>query len=181
MGRSRYKIYQNNAPHFLTSTIINWIPLFTRPATTQIILDALVWRQQNRYFKLYGYVILENHCHFIIQSPYLKQQIHDFKAYTATQLIQYLELNKVEKILKQLKFFKKAHKIDSNYQVWEEGSHPQLLQNEEMLLQKLAYIHENPVKRGYVDQAVHWRYSSARNYMGSDALIPVYTQWWTKN
>ena len=30
--------------------------------------------------------------------------------------------------------------------------------------QKLDYIHHNPVKRGYVDQPEHWRYSSARNY-----------------
>jgi hypothetical protein len=32
-----------------------------------------------------------------------------------------------------------------------------------MMLQKLEYIHLNPVKRGYVDETVHWRYSSARN------------------
>ena len=48
-----------------------------------------------------------------------------------------------------------------------------------MLLEKLEYIHDNPVKRGYVDKPEHWRYSSARNYLGGDALIPVYTEWWT--
>jgi len=37
MGRSRYKIDENNAPHFLTCTINEWIPIFTRPATTQIM------------------------------------------------------------------------------------------------------------------------------------------------
>jgi len=30
MGRSRYKTYENQAPHFLTCTVINWLPLFTR-------------------------------------------------------------------------------------------------------------------------------------------------------
>jgi hypothetical protein len=39
--------------------------------------------------------------------------------------------------------------------------------------QKLDYIHHNPVKRGYVDIAEHWRYSSARSYMGSDGLIEI--------
>ena len=33
-----------------------------------------------------------------------------------------------------------------------------------MMLPRLEYMHNNPVKRGYVDEAVHWRYSSARNY-----------------
>jgi len=37
MGRSRYKIHENQAPHFLTCTIINWLPLFTRQETVQII------------------------------------------------------------------------------------------------------------------------------------------------
>jgi hypothetical protein len=38
------------------------------------------------------------------------------------------------------------------------------LEIEAMLRQKLAYIHDKPVSRGYVDDPVHWRYSSARNY-----------------
>ena len=43
MGRSRYRIYENRSPHFLTCTIINWIPVFTRPDTAQIILDSLAF------------------------------------------------------------------------------------------------------------------------------------------
>jgi hypothetical protein len=43
--------------------------------------------------------------------------------------------------------------------------------------QKLDYTHLNPVKRGFVDEAVHWRYSSARNYAGMEGLLPVCTDW----
>ena len=32
----------------------------------------------------------------------------------------------------------------------------------------------NPVKRGYVDEPAHWRYSSARNYQGQAGLIPIF-------
>ena len=166
MGRSRYTIYEDQAPHFLTCTINNWLPLFTRPATVQIVLDAFVWRQQHKNLKVYAYVILENHLHCILQVDDLRQQIHDFKSYTAKAIIAYLAQHNVQKILQLLKFFKKAHKADSIYQVWEEGSHPQLISDHEMLLQKIEYIHQNPVKRGYVDKAEHWRYSSARNYLG---------------
>ena len=49
--------------------------------------------------------------------------------------------------------------------------------NQEMLVQKLAYIHDNPVKRGYVDKPEDWRYSSARNYAGKPGLIEVFTGW----
>jgi hypothetical protein len=74
-------------------------------------------------------------------------------------------------------FFRKAHKTDKEYQCWEEGSHPQLMQNAEMLRQKLDYIHFNPVKRGYVDKPEHWRYSSARNCAGLEGLMPVFMDW----
>jgi hypothetical protein len=46
-----------------------------------------------------------------------------------------------------------------------------------VLRQKLDYIHQNPVKRGYVDSPEHWRYSSARNYAGQVGLIEVFTAW----
>ena len=46
-----------------------------------------------------------------------------------------------------------------------------------MMRQKLEYIHDNPVKRGYVDRPEYWRYSSARKYAGDDALIRVTTRW----
>jgi hypothetical protein len=61
--------------------------------------------------------------------------------------------------------------------VWQEGSHAEQLSNNDMMLQKLEYMHNNPVKRGYVDNPLHWRYSSARNYAGQPALIKVVTDW----
>jgi len=63
------------------------------------------------------------------------------------------------------------------YQVWEEGNHPQIIESEVVMRQKLDYTHHNPVKRGYVDQPEHWRYSSARNYAGQDGLIEVIRSW----
>ena len=72
---------------------------------------------------------------------------------------------------------KLRHKTKSEYQVWQEGSQPKLVANDEMMRQKLEYVHNNPVKRGYVDDPLHWRYSSARNYAGQPGLIEVVTDW----
>lgn len=38
-------------------------------------------------------------------------------------------------------------------------------------------IIENPVKRGYVEFVEHWRYSSARNYLGQQGLLEASTAW----
>lgn len=157
--------------------MLNWLPVFTRPGTVQIILDALAWRQQHQEVRVYGYVILENHLHCILQAPDLGRQVHNFKAFTAKEIIRYLRANHAHKLLELLAVFKKTHKTDSQHQFWQEGSHPQLLQDEVMLRQKLDYIHLNPVQRGYVEDATHWRYSSARNYQGQEGLIPVWMDW----
>ena len=177
MGRSHYKICDEQAPHFLTCTVLNWMPLFTRPQTTDIILEALSHRQEQDGWKVYGYVILENHLHMIVQAENLLAELPRFKSYTARKLIDHLTERHAEHLLKQLAFFRKEHKQDRDYQLWEEGSHPQMIADEETLRQKLEYIHQNPVKRGYVDEAEHWRYSSARNYAGLAGLIPVYREW----
>ena len=100
-----------------------------------------------------------------------------FKSYTAKQIIAHLEQRRSAKLLELLAFFKRAHKQETTYQVWEEGNHPQIVESEAVMRQKLDYIHQNPVKRGYVDQPEHWRYSIARNYAGQEGLIEVIPAW----
>ena len=176
MGRSRYKIYDETAQHLLTCTVLNWMPLFTRPQTSDIILEALRHRQEQDSWKVYGYVILENHMHMIVQTGNLSVGLPRFKSFTARKLIDHLTKRHADHLLRQLAFFRKEHKQDRDYQLWEEGSHPQMIESEDVLRQKLEYIHQNPVKRGYVDEAEHWRYSSVRNYAGLAGLIPVYRE-----
>ena len=48
---------------------------------------------------------------------------------------------------------------------------------DEIMYQKVEYIHNNPVRRGYVDDPCHWRYSSARNYEGKQGLVNVLIEW----
>ena len=176
MGRSRYKFADPALPHFVTCTVLHWIPVFTRPATVGIILDSLRYLSEEG-LKIYAYVILENHLHLVVQSEQLDRDMARFKSYTSRRLIQYLAEHNVSQVLEQLAFYKKAHKNDRAYQFWQEGVHPEWIQNEIMMRQKVEYIHENPVKRGYVDKAEHWRYSSARDYLGSDGLIEICRQW----
>ena len=135
-------------------------------------LDSLRFLQ-NEGFKLYAYVIPENHLHMVVQSQQLDRDMARFKQFTAKSLLGYLQTHRVATVLDQLAFYKKAHKQDREYQFWQEGYHPEWIQHEAMMKQKIDYIHHNPVKRGYVDKPEHWRYSSARNYAGEEGLIEV--------
>ncbi len=173
MGRSRYTITEPDKPHFLTCTVLEWLPVFTRQDTVQILLDSWMFQREHQGLKLYGYVVLENHIHFIAQAEQLDKCLSQFKSYTARQIIDYLQANHAKRILDRLSFAKKAHKKDRQFQFWQEGSHAELILDDTMMREKLEYIHANPVKRGYVAKVEHWRYSSAVNYLGGDALIDI--------
>ncbi|OHD88380.1 transposase [Sulfuricurvum sp. RIFCSPLOWO2_12_FULL_43_24] len=177
MGRSRYKIHEPTYPHFVTCTVLHWIPIFTRTESVQILIDSLAHLQQNDNLKIYAYVILENHLHMVVQSDDLGESIKKFKSFTAKKIINLLQTHNVQTILDQLAFYKKAHKAQSDYQLWQEGFAPKLIQSDAMMVERINYIHLNPVKRGYVDEAKYWRYSSARDYDGIDGLIGVEKFW----
>ncbi len=64
-------------------------------------------------------------------------------------------------------------KRDQKYKVWKDGYHAEILYSRKFLLQKLHYIHNNPVKARIVDNPEHYLFSSARNYAGLDEELEI--------
>jgi hypothetical protein len=62
-----------------------------------------------------------------------------------------------------------------NYQFWRQDNQPKELYAPEFTVQKLNYIHNNPVEAGLVEKPEDYLYSSARNYKygNSSGLLPV--------
>ncbi len=60
-------------------------------------------------------------------------------------------------LLQELCYFKLRHKSGQQHQLWQEGSHPQIIESDEMMWQKIEYVHNNPLRRGYVDACEDWR------------------------
>lgn len=177
MTRTRYKIYNEQQPHFLTMTIVDWMPLFINKEIVSILFDSIKFMQNERSLSLYAFVVMEHHLHFIASNDHLDKTIKEFKSFTARNIIDYLRERNSTALLEKLKGAKLSHKKESTYQVWQEGNHPEEIISEKMLIQKIEYIHNNPVRRGYVDEPSQWRYSSARNYNGEEGLLVVKTDW----
>ena len=177
MSRSRYRIFETEYPYFLTCTVVAWLPVFIHPCFANIIFDSWRFLQKAREVKIFGYVVMENHVHWIAQARDLALQVGRFKSYTARRILDELAQRGHQTLLEELRYFKLRHKSDQEYQLWQEGHHPEQIQGDDMMLQKLEYMHHNPIRRGYVDEARHWRYSSARNYLGEAGLLDVVTDW----
>ena len=173
MSRSRYQIYENEYPYFLTSSVVHGLPIFANKVAANIVLDSLEYLQLEKGTTIYAYVVMVNHIHLIAKSDSLVKDISALKSYTARKIIDYLKEHRHTNWLRKLREQKADYKRDRKYQLWQEGYHPKQIIGDDMMLQKVEYIHNNPVKRGYVDNPEDWRYSSARNYLGKSGLIPV--------
>jgi putative transposase len=177
MSRSRYKFQSSVHPHFLTDTFVRWLPLFKDEAVIQIVMNSFKFLLEQHRMSLFGYVIMPEHMHFIAKSADLSAEIASLKSFTALRIIEHLERQQDTFTLFLLSKYKKQHKKDRTYQVWQEGSHPQALTSRSMMRQKLRYIHNNPVKRGLVNSPELWEYSSASNYAGLGGCLDITTQW----
>jgi len=171
--RTRYAIKEPDSPHFLTCTVVQWIPLFTRKPYFDILLDALRFCRRHKGLKIYAYVILDNHLHLVVSGPKLADTIRDFKSFTAKRLLARLEQDDKTWVLNQLQYWKRPDKTRSDYQVWQEGYHPQAIVGDEMMRQKIDYIHLNPVRLGVVARPEDWVYSSAGDYAGKKGIMEL--------
>lgn len=120
---------------------------------------------------------MENHLHWIASGPQLSKRVHEFKSFTATTTFKLMKKLGCDTMMQEFRFYKSRHKADQTHQLWQEGSHPKQITSDEMFGQKIEYIHNNPVRRGYVDDPSHWRRSSARIYAGKPGLLEICTDW----
>jgi putative transposase len=162
--RSCRKAPDYQATCFITSTIIDWIPIFTSKKYFDILINAIKFNQETKNLNIYGYVILDNHFHMICESDNLTNIIKSIKSYSAKGIIELLKTDNRTNILKKFEINKKISKTSSKYQVWQEGFFPKEITSEKKFKQKLEYIHNNPVKRGLVKSPLEWEYSSAYDY-----------------
>ena len=171
MKNSRYRIIIPQVPHFVTCTLANWLPLFADPEIAGIVLNSIRHLQAENKLRLHGYVLMENHLHLVASASDLGKTLSRFKAFTGLEIVKILRRKERGEALRILAVAGRRRDGRREHQVWESGFHPRMISSEEMLRQKLSYIHHNPVRRGYVDEPIDWRNSSARNYAGMKGVL----------
>jgi putative transposase len=175
----KYKFRDQTANYFVSFATVNWIDVFTRRLYKDIIVDSLNFCVENKGLIIYGWVIMSNHIHLIIGTSDLALQdiIRDLKKFTSKEIINAINENQQESRREwMLGMFQKAGEANSNnkhIQFWQQHNHPIVLNNADIFEQKLNYIHENPVRYGFVDSVIEYPYSSARDYAGEKGLVKV--------
>ncbi len=173
-----YKIENQKEAHFLTFQIVGWVDLFTRQIYRDIVIDSLKYCRTGKGLQIFGYVIMSNHVHLLVQSKYgnLSSIIRDFKSYTSKIFLKNVQHEQESRRSWMLKYFRdaaKKHRRNSIFQIWTHENHPENVFSNKFIAQKLNYIHDNPVRAGIVQNPEDYSYSSARNYADLDALMEI--------
>lgn len=174
-----YKILDQGGVYFVTMTIVGWIDLFTRKEYRDIFLDSVRYCQQEKGLIVYAWCIMSNHIHLILRAEEgnLSDVIRDLKKFTSKKLFAAIEANLEESRRNWiLAIFRKSGEFNTNnvnFQVWQQHNQPIELYSPAVLEQKLNYIHENPVKAGWVENSWEYLYSSARDYADQRELLEI--------
>ena len=63
-----YVIRDQKLPHFITVTVVDWIDVFTRKVYRDEVIKCFDYCIKNKGMIIYGYVIMSNHIHMVVQS-----------------------------------------------------------------------------------------------------------------
>lgn len=178
MEKDGYKIRDQSKPHYVTFTVVDWADVFTSKVYRSIIVQNLNYCIKEKGMIVFGYVIMSNHIHLIIQSNHndLSGLIRDFKKFTAKAIINQIKSGRESRREWLLTLFSKAtetHNRNKTYQFWRYGNHPEEVYSPKFLWSKLDYIHLNPVRSGLVERASHYVYSSAVNYVEGSGVVYI--------
>ena len=178
---TRYKIQNQSACHFITFTVTQGIDLFTKHGSKRILTSSIAHCIKHKGLQLHAYVFMSNHIHLMAsmaEGKSLSSCIRDLKRNTSKRLARYVEMHAdLRKDWMLNTFASEASKDNRHrkYKIWEEGCQASEIPQADLFDQKLNYMHENPVRAGYVSKPEDYLYSSAKHYTGVEtkAILPV--------
>lgn len=163
------RFYGANHLHFITCSCYRRRPLLATPRRRDAFLRVLEQTRQKYDFTLVGYVVMPEHFHLLISEPVDGDP------------------SLVMKVLKQRvarRLLPRKRAASAQKDLWSEPEPPRHFWQKRFYdfnawsrrkeIEKLRYMHRNPVKRGLVSSPELWRWSSFRSYAyGEKGLVAV--------
>jgi REP-associated tyrosine transposase len=154
-------ISPNSPAYYLTSVTKDRLPVFGLDVLKALACKALAEARTSGRFLIFAYVIMPDHIHLITDGENKAAKVLQFvNGIVSRRVIDFLKANGYESSLKKLQHqeYRRGHK----YSLW--GHHPniRLLTSENMLMERVHYTHQNPVRAALAQRAEDYRYSSVR-------------------
>ena len=173
-----YKFHNPEGLYCVSFAVVGWLDVFTRNEYKDLVLESLEFCQNNKGMEVHAWCIMTNHVHLIFRSIKGQQPellLGDLKRFTSRNVIKAVHENPRESRKESLldSFKKEAAKSSNttNYQFWRHDNKPIELWSNEVIQQKIDYIHNKHVEEGIVFRPEDYKYSSASDYAGVKGIL----------
>ena len=161
----RFVISQDSPVLYITVVTKDRIPVFRTDQMKEVLCRAIDEARKSAGLLLFAYVVMMDHLHLLTSRPSTTSDVlRVLKGLTARRVIDYLKVNNYLASLAKL-----AHEErERNYKhsLWQTEKNVLPIFSEGMFMEKLNYIHSNPVRSGLSERALDYRWSSARIWQG---------------
>jgi len=145
----------------ITSVAHDRLPVFRTDTVKKIVCAALDEARQSGGFAIFAYVIMPDHLHLITEGALKPSDTLRFvNGISSHRLISYLKENNYTISLGKLRDAKKAR--GHTYSLWDGQSNVLPVFGETFFMQRVNYIHQNPVRAGLVERPEDYLWSSVR-------------------
>jgi putative transposase len=173
--RKRIKHFDKDLDaHFLTFSCYHRLPLLSKDRTREWLVEAINKARTKHQFDLWAWVIMPEHVHLLIlpkvRGYKTSKILASIKKPVGYKAIQYLKAH-APKFLERLTV-RNENRVYHHF--WQVGPGvDNNLYEPESIHAAIAYIHENPVRRGLVERPDQWIWSSARDWSQADVQVPL--------
>ena len=160
-----HRYYGAGHLHFITTSCYRRLPLLQNPHACDVLLEVIEWIRRRYRFVVAGYVIMPEHLHLLIGEP---------ERGNPSKVMQAIKQGFARRLLRRMRAAADPGQgslwntaLDCGH-IWQTRFYDFVVFTEKKRMEKLRYMHENPVKRGLVLEPEQWKWSSYRHYAGSE-------------
>jgi putative transposase len=151
------RFHHSGQSHFVTFCCYHRCLLFTTDVSRRIFESALERVRRSFRFQVYGYVVMPEHIHLLLSEP---------------------QQDRLADVLKSLKQGVSRRLIGDAEHFWQKRYYDFNIRNYPQFVEKLRYIHRNPVKCGLCERPEDWEWSSFRHYAsGCEGRVEIESEW----
>ena len=174
----KYKFNNKEGLYFVSFAVVYWMDVFVREEYSSIFIETLKFYEKDK-LELFSFCVMPSHVHLIFRDKKKEPEtlLGNIKRYSSQMIQKAIESNPQESRKEWLLWMmgRAASKVSNvnGRMFWQHHNQPIELWSQDVIIQKLEYVHQNPVVTGFVTEAEDWKYSSAINYSGKKGVMDV--------
>jgi len=155
--RGLKRFHQSRDPHFITFSCYRRTPLLNSLHAKDTFVTALERVRRTYGLRVFGYVVMPEHVHLLLSEP---------------------DRDTLAVAIKSLKQGVSRRLIGAADHFWQKRYYDFNVRSHDQFVEKLRYIHRNPVKRELCAAPEDWQWSSFRHYpTGAEGQVEIESEW----